>query len=264
MSANPFGPAILALVACLIVGQPGVATAAMYRWVDAAGQVHFTDHPPNDSARPIRVNPNIVTMPIAPRPAPPAERPLPEALSAPGPASIPDPGLDQRFCWLRYGLPCERLFTWKRLASADCTQRRERYCDAPLRILRERPAALLIRDHRQPFPRTGALTPADADCLARSGFYCAELADEAGCRADYGLPCAALAAWATEAGARCAPTACPIERIAASRPKSFEERNFERTRRDPIVFDQLRIRDTDPETLYHPQIAAVLQGYPGE
>ena len=152
----------------------------MYRWVDAAGQVHFTDHPPNDSARPIRVNPNIVTMPIAPRPAPPAERPLPEALSAPGPASIPDPGLDQRFCWLRYGLPCERLFTWKRLASADCTQRRERYCDAPLRILRERPAALLIRDHRQPFPRTGALTPADADCLARSGFYCAELADEAG------------------------------------------------------------------------------------
>ncbi len=47
------------LLLCLLL-LPGLATAEIYRWVDAKGQVHFGQRPAGAGAEPVEVRPQVV------------------------------------------------------------------------------------------------------------------------------------------------------------------------------------------------------------
>ncbi|UTW06885.1 DUF4124 domain-containing protein [Pseudomonas benzenivorans] len=51
---------------CLLL-LPGLATAEIYRWVDAQGQVHFGQRPAGAGAEPVEVRPQVVERDAATR-----------------------------------------------------------------------------------------------------------------------------------------------------------------------------------------------------
>lgn len=84
-----FGLATLLSAFCIVIADAGATE--IYRWVDAAGTVHFGDRPPEDRpAQLIEVRPPMSGLPLADDPEAVLDRPLrQEAVIEPA-ASAPE------------------------------------------------------------------------------------------------------------------------------------------------------------------------------
>jgi hypothetical protein len=76
------------LVCALLIAWSGLASAVVYKWVDAKGAVHYGDHPPDGVTA--EVVEGLGTH--SSRPAPPAPTPIPTSADA---KTAPDPKVKQ-------------------------------------------------------------------------------------------------------------------------------------------------------------------------
>ncbi len=234
---------------------PWWAQGEIYKWLDAQGNVHFGDVPP-EAVQVEKVAPNTDNAGVQLSNPESAAQWKQDALDSPAPSAgnnMPaktDPlassqdfqqtdwceGVvgscfteDQdRVCKLRYGTDCARIYHWKVCLHQNCEDNRlADKCDSPFYFLDKRPVMLGRRDLGRSLPIREWVSDRDWQCLSVHGFFCDEVAHENQCEEDYRLSCDELKNWVEAARERCVKSRdshCDaIDTLIRYRPAPVEE-----------------------------------------
>lgn len=204
------------------------ASAEIYKWTDARGNVHYSDARP-EQQQAETLTPDTARQGVELSKPQAAQQWKQDALqnqTAPlAPTSpvrqtgTPDPSTqnlcegkvgdcftrDQdHVCKLRYGTDCQSIHHWKVCLHQNCTDNRlVDKCDSPFYYLDRRPVMLGRRDLGRPLPLQEWVSAQDWQCLSSHGFFCDEVAFEQQCQQQYNLSCQELKTWVAAAQARC-------------------------------------------------------------
>jgi hypothetical protein len=216
------------LLALMLIAISLPAYAEIYKWVDAAGRVHFSDEAP-DGAQTKTLNPDTARTGVqlsapddaqawsdkALTPEPAAKRPKP---AKPHAAAVNYSETDlcegivgdcftqqqDYVCKLRFGLPCAYLYHWKVCLQQDCQSKNiADKCESPYQLLDRRPAVLTQRDIGRPMPLQELVSARDWECLLQHGFFCDEVAFENTCQERYLMSCDDIKNWVARARMQC-------------------------------------------------------------